>query len=106
MVSNVAEGSSVIDECVIAEVARLLAYVLVCANAVLGLVKNVTPFFHRHCGSSGKRSSLSDCGRYQTLTSKLLRDREDTQPNKLFPELCKAAITNFFFQNLMPLHRR
>ena len=155
MVSTVAEG-------VIAEVARLLAYALVCANAVLGLVKNATPFSHRlpshkesddgedgniseesHDGddkndeedkishyllersniskptnngavgscrnggsgkktndgeNSGKRSSLSDCGRYQTLTSKLLRDRENIRPNKFFFELNKAA-SSFFFKN-------
>jgi hypothetical protein len=159
MVSTVAEGSSVIDESVIAEVVRLLAYAFVCANSVLSLVRNNTPMSHRlssheetddgedgndfeeshdgndeedeisllfersniskptqngavgGCrkggavkntkdgGSSGKCSSLSDCGRYQIPTSKLLRDRENMHPNMLTFELRKATRTRFFFKN-------
>ena len=50
-------------------------------------------------GSSGKGSSHSDFGRYQILTSKLLRDKENIHPNKLSFGLNKAASTNFFFKN-------
>ena len=163
MVSSVAKRSSDIDNNVIVEVVRLLAYAFISANSVLRLTSGCTPFSHKlyshietdggnggdfeeshdgddgsddddvishlletsniskttnisvvgsgqkggggkrtkDCGSGGKDSSLIDFCGYQTLTSELLHDSENTHPNKLTFALNKSArISRFFNTNV------
>ena len=54
----------------------------------------------KDCGSSGKDSSLIDCGRYRSLTSKLLQERENTHPNRLTLGLNKSASVGFSRTNV------